>query len=234
MSLYTPIRNPEKYDKVSQWLGEHFPFIAGGSPEGFLMSASMFGLRKNPRLDDENDDLARAVRKVPTAFINVEWDSNTSTFIIKSADMVHVEALLDGLSQVEEQTRQVRLILELQDILRETNVDTAWFITDVSEDVAPAFGYPSVKARHHLFTQGASAADEVIPGEVVFPKHLSSLNKTQAGAYLDALKAYNPDLVQVDDTFVGITAHYLFVEQILAIQFPDLEERIQVVSSLLN
>lgn len=234
MSLYTPIRNPEKYDKVSQWLSEHFPFIAGGSPEGFLMSASMFGLRKNPRLDDENDDLARAVRKVPTAFINVEWDSNTSTFIIKSADMVHVEALLDGLSQVEEQTRQVRLILELQDILRETNVDTAWFITDVSEDVAPAFGYPSTKARHHLFTLGASAADEVIPGEVVFPKHLSSLNKTQAGAYLDALKAYNPDLVQVDDTFVGITAHYLFVEQILAIQFPDLEERIQVVSSLLN
>lgn len=234
MSLYTPIRNPEKYDKVSQWLGEHFPFIAGGSPEGFLMSASMFGLRKNPRLDDENDDLARAVRKVPTAFINVDWDSNTSTFIVKSADMVHAEALLDGLSQVEEQTRQVRLILELQDILRETNVDTAWFITDVSEDVAPAFGYPSTKARHHLFTQGASAADEVIPGEVVFPKHLSSLNKTQAGAYLDALKAYNPDLVQVDDTFEGITAHYLFVEQILAIQFPDLEERIRVVSSLLN
>lgn len=234
MSLYTPIRNPEKYDKVSQWLGEHFPFIAGGSPEGFLMSASMFGLRKNPRLDDENDDLARAVRKVPTAFINVDWDSNTSTFIVKSADMVHVEALLDGLSQVEEQTRQVRLILELQDILRETNVDTAWFITDVSEDVAPAFGYQSTKARHHLFTQGTSAADEVIPGEVVFPKHLSSLNKTQAGAYLDALKAYNPDLVQVDDTFEGITAHYLFVEQILAIQFPDLEERIRVVSSLLN
>lgn len=234
MSLYTPIRNPEKYDKVSQWLGEHFPFIAGGSPEGFLMSASMFGLRKNPRLDDENDDLARAVRKVPTAFINVDWDSNTSTFIVKSADMVHAEALLDGLSQVEEQTRQVRLILELQDILRETNVDMAWFITDVSEDVAPAFGYPSTKARHHLFTQGASAADEVIPGEVVFPKHLSSLNKTQAGAYLDALKAYNPDLVQVDDTFEGITAHYLFVEQILAIQFPDLEERIRVVSSLLN
>lgn len=234
MSLYTPIRNPEKYDKVSQWLGEHFPFIAGGSPEGFLMSASMFGLRKNPRLDDENDDLARAVRKVPTAFINVDWDSNTSTFIVKSADMVHAEALLDGLSQVEEQTRQVRLILELQDILRETNVDTAWFITDVSEDVAPAFGYPSTKARHHLFTQGASAADEVIPGEVVFPKHLSSLNKTQAGAYLDALKAYNPDLVQVDDTFEGITTHYLFVEQILAIQFPDLEERIRVVSSLLN
>lgn len=234
MSLYTPIRNPEKYDKVSQWLGEHFPFIAGGSPEGFLMSASMFGLRKNPRLDDENDDLARAVRKVPTAFINVDWDSNTSTFIVKSADMVHVEALLDGLSQVEEQTRQVRLILELQDILRETNVDTAWFITDVSEDVAPAFSYPSTKARHHLFTQGASAADEVIPGEVVFPKHLSSLNKTQAGAYLDALKAYNPDLVQVDDTFEGITAHYLFVEQILAIEFPDLEERIRVVSSLLN
>ena len=234
MSLYTPIRNPEKYDKVSQWLGEHFPFIAGGSPEGFLMSASMFGLNKNPRLKDENDDLARAVRKVPTAFINVEWDSNTSTFIIKSADMVHVEALLDGLSQVEEQTRQVRLILELQDILRETNVDTAWFITDVSEDVAPAFGYPSTKARHHLFTQGASAADEVIPGEVVLPKHLSSLNKTQAGAYLDALKAYNPDLVQVDDRFEGITAHYLFVEQILAIQFPDLEERIRVVSSLLN
>ena len=30
MSLYTPIRNPEKYDKVSQWLSEHFPFIAGG------------------------------------------------------------------------------------------------------------------------------------------------------------------------------------------------------------
>jgi hypothetical protein len=234
MSLYTPIRNPEKYDKVSQWLSEHFPFIAGGSPEGFLMSASMFGLRKNPRLDDENDDLARAVRKVPTAFINVEWDSNTSTFIIKSADMVHVDALLEGLSQVAEQTRQVRLILELQDILRETDVDTAWFITGVSEDVAPAFGYPSTKARHHLFTQGASAADEVIPGEVVLPKHLTSLGKSQAGAYLDALKAYNPDLVQDDDTFEGITAHYLFVEQILAIQFPDLEERVQVVSSLLN
>lgn len=234
MSLYTPIPNPEKYDKVSQWLSEHFPFIAGGSPEGFLMSASMFGLRKNPRLDDENDDLARAVRKVPTAFINVEWDSNTSTFIIKSADMVHVDALLEGLSQVAEQTRQVRLILELQDILRETDVDTAWFITGVSEDVAPAFGYPSTKARHHLFTQGASAADEVIPGEVVLPKHLTSLGKSQAGAYLDALKAYNPDLVQDDDTFEGITAHYLFVEQILAIQFPDLEERVQVVSSLLN
>ena len=234
MSLYTPIPNPEKYDKVSQWLGEHFPFIAGGSPEGFLMSASMFGLRKNPRLDDENDDLARAVRKVPTAFINVEWDSNTSTFIIKSADMVHVDALLEGLSQVAEQTRQVRLILELQDILRETDVDTAWFITGVSEDVAPAFGYPSTKARHHLFTQGASAADEVNPGEVVLPKHLTSLGKSQAGAYLDALKAYNPDLVQDDDTFEGITAHYLFVEQILAIQFPDLEERVQVVSSLLN
>ena len=45
---------------------------------------------------------------------------------------------------------------------------------------------------------------------------------------------YNPDLVQDDDTFEGITAHYLFVEQILAIQFPDLEERVQVVSSLLN
>ena len=185
MSLYTPIRNPEKYDKVSQWLSEHFPFIAGGSPEGFLMSASMFGLRKNPRLDDENDDLARAVRKVPTAFINVEWDSNTSTFIIKSADMVHVDALLEGLSQVAEQTRQVRLILELQDILRETDVDTAWFITGVSEDVAPAFSYPSTKARHHLFTQGASAADEVIPGEVVLPKHLTSLGKSHAGAYLD-------------------------------------------------
>lgn len=234
MSLYTPIRNPEKYDKVSQWLSEHFPFIAGGSPEGFLMSASMFGLHKNPRLNDENDDLARAVRKVPTAFINVEWVSSTSTFIIKSADMVHVEALLDGLSQVTEQTRQVRLILELQDILRETDVDTAWFITDVSKEVAPAFGYPSTKAPHHLFTQGASAADEVIPGEVVLPKQLTSLGKAQAGAYLDALKAYNPDLVQDDDTFEGITAHYLFVEQILAIQFPDLEERIQVVSSLLN
>lgn len=234
MSLYAPIRNPEKYDKVSQWLGEHFPFIAGGSPEGFLMSVSMFGLSKNPRLKDENDDLARAVRKVPTAFINVDWDSNTSTFIVKSADMVHVDMLLEELAQVKEQTRQVRLILELQDILRETNADTAWFITDVSDEVAPALGYPSAKARHHLFTQGAGAADEVIPGEVILPKHLSSLDKKQASAYLEALKAYNPDLVQADDTFEGITAHYLFVEQILAIEFPDLEERVRVVASLLN
>jgi hypothetical protein len=232
MSLYSPIRNEANYEKVRGWLQKNFSFIAEGSPEGFLQASAWMGLSGNPDLKKEGSLISQAVRKVPTAFINVEWSRRTSSFIIKSAEMVHVDSMIEALALVEEQARQVRLILELQDILREHEPNSAWFITKVDEKKAQGFGKSTSSAQYHLYTAGDLPEGETDATNVP-PKQLASLTKP-VKAYIEALEAYNPQLVQEDTRFAGLEGRYLDVPQILAITFPALNEKAALVSSLLD
>lgn len=232
MSLYSPIRNEANYEKVRGWLQKNFSFIAEGSPEGFLQASAWMGLSGNPDLKKEGSLISQAVRKVPTAFINVEWSRRTSSFIIKSAEMVHVDSMIEALALVEEQARQVRLILELQDILREHEPSSAWFITEVDEAKAQGFGQSTSSAQYRLYTAGDLPEGETDVTNVP-PKQLASLSKP-VKAYIDALEAYNPQLVQEDTRFAGLVGRYLDVPQILAITFPALNEKAALVSSLLD
>lgn len=233
MSLYAPIRNEAKYENVRNWLQKNFSFIAEGSPEGFLQASEWMGLRGNPDLKKEDSLISQAVRKVPNAFINVEWVPNISSFQVKSADMVHVDSMLETLALVEEQARQVRLILELQDILREYEPSSAWFITEVNEKKAQGFGYSSSRARYHLYTAGDLPEGENDVTNVA-PKQLASLGKSVAEVYIEALQAYNPELVQEDTRFDGLKGYYLHVNQILDIKFPSLSDRAELIASLLD
>ncbi len=232
MSLYSPIRNEANYEKVRGWLQKNFSFIAEGSPEGFLQASAWMGLRGNPDLKKKDTLISQAVRKVPSAFINVEWSKSTSSFIVKSSDMVHVESMLEALALVEEQARQVRLILELQDILREHEPSSAWFITEVDEAKAQGFGQSTSSAQYRLYTAGDLPEGETDVTNVP-PKQLASLSKP-VKAYIDALEAYNPQLVQEDTRFAGLVGRFLDVPQILAITFPALNEKVSLVSSLLD
>ena len=233
MSLYAPIRNEAKYENVRNWLQKNFSFIAEGSPEGFLQASEWMGLRGNPDLKNEDSLIAQAVRKVPTAFINVEWMDNTSSFHVKSADMVHVDSMLENLTLVEEQARQVRLILELQDILREYKPSSAWFITNVNEKKAQGFGDSSSRARYYLYTAGDLPEGENDVTNVA-PKQLAYLGKPLAESYIKALQAYNPELAQEDTRFEGLKGYYLHVNQILDIKFPSLSDRAELIASLLD
>ena len=233
MSLYAPIRNEAKYENVRNWLQKNFSFIAEGSPEGFLQASEWMGLRGNTDLKNEDSLISQAVRKVPTAFINVEWMDNTSSFHVKSADMVHVDSMLENLTLVEEQARQVRLILELQDILREYKPSSAWFITDVNEKKAQGFGDSSSRARYYLYTAGDLPEGENDVTNVP-PKQLAYLGKPLAESYIKALQAYNPELAQEDTRFEGLKGYYLHVNQILDIKFPSLSDRAELIASLLD
>lgn len=233
MSLYAPIRNEAKYENVRNWLQKNFSFIAEGSPEGFLQASEWMGLRGNTDLKNEDSLISQAVRKVPTAFINVEWMDNTSSFHVKSADMVHVDSMLENLTLVEEQARQVRLILELQDILREYKPSSAWFITDVNEKKAQGFGDSSSRARYYLYTAGDLPEGENDVTNVA-PKQLAYLGKPLAESYIKALQAYNPELAQEDTRFEGLKGYYLHVNQILDIKFPSLSDRAELIASLLD
>jgi hypothetical protein len=233
MSLYAPIRNEAKYENVRNWLQKNFSFIAEGSPEGFLQASEWMGLRGNTDLKNEDSLIAQAVRKVPTAFINVEWMDNTSSFHVKSADMVHVDSMLENLTLVEEQARQVRLILELQDILREYKPSSAWFITNVNEKKAQGFGDSSSRARYYLYTAGDLPEGENDVTNVA-PKQLAYLGKPLAESYIKALQAYNPELAQEDTRFEGLKGYYLHVNQILDIKFPSLSDRSELIASLLD
>ena len=138
MSLHTPIRDPQNYGAVQEWLKENIPAVTDGAPEAFLQMTAYNNWRRLMQ-ERPNDPLVLAIDKIPTAFLNVEWDKVGYAFEVKSADMVSVEYLMESLQSAYELARMKQAVLRLQDILRENNIqDEAWFITGLDESVKKA------------------------------------------------------------------------------------------------
>ena len=87
------IRNEETYPATQKWFAENMRMLGNGTPEGFIEISDLLQLRGNSKVKDENDNLGKAVQKVVAAYKNVEFNYKSGRFVVKSADMLHTEAL---------------------------------------------------------------------------------------------------------------------------------------------
>lgn len=237
MSLYAPIRNEQTYPSVQKWLTENLPIFGGGSPEGFMAATERMVI-KSEEVREGTSDVAKAVRKVATAFTNVEWSTTSSSFVVKSGDMVYLDTFLEALTAATEQAQRQKVLLSLQDVLRESRASDVWLITDVADKKAKAFGFTSAKAQFHLFVPG-----DLPEGETdlmkVYPKSLASLTaKNKADVLVEILKSYGSDLLAEEERFaqngLGIRGYRLNVEKIKSLTFPGLGNKAEAAVALLR
>lgn len=239
MSLHTPIRDPQNYGAVQEWLKENIPAVTDGAPEAFLQMTAYNNWRRLMQ-ERPNDPLVLAIDKIPTAFLNVEWDKVGYAFEVKSADMVSVEYLMESLQSAYELARMKQAVLRLQDILRENNIqDEAWFITGLDESVKKAADNAGgTNYKHYLYTLGALGEYEEEPFKVPPTRAASLGGRQQADMYAKALRAFGQGVVSREKRFLesglGLKGYRIDVQAVLDITFPELSEHAELVSSLVD
>lgn len=239
MSLHTPIRDPQNYDSVQEWLKENIPAVTDGAPEAFLQMTAYNNWRRLMQ-ERPNDPLVLAIDKIPTAFLNVEWDKVGYAFEVKSADMVSVEYLMESLQAAYDLARMKQAVLRLQDILRENNIQgEAFFITGLDESVKKAADNAGgTNYKHYLYTLGALGEYEEDPFKVPPTRAASLGGRQQADMYAKALRAFGQGVVSREKRFLesglGLKGFRIDVQAVLDITFPELSEQAELVSSLVD
>lgn len=239
MSLHTPIRDPQNYDSVQEWLKENIPAVTDGAPEAFLQMTAYNNWRRLMQ-ERPNDPLVLAIDKIPTAFLNVEWDKVSYAFEVKSADMVSVEYLMESLQAAYDLARMKQAVLRLQDILRENNIQgEAFFITGLDESVKKAADNAGgTNYKHYLYTLGALGEYEEDPFRVPPTRAASLGGRQQADMYAKALRAFGQGVVSREKRFLesglGLKGYRIDVQAVLDITFPELSEQAELVSSLVD
>ena len=234
------IRNEETYPATQKWFAENMRMLGNGTPEGFIEISDLLQLRGNKKVQDENDNLGKAVQKVVAAYKNVEFNSKSGRFVVKSADMLHAESLQELSKALVKQADDIAIVLEFQNFVRESvvkSLGTGWLITEVDEKKAKSFGSAS-KAKHQFYVSGVTGEGQS-PYEVA-PVSLDRGLSRPVNIYIEALDAVAPGLLVpgVDSGFadkgIAVKGRRVDIGKVRAFKFQNLEAKVTVAKELLK